>query len=131
MFDLGTQELIIIFIVAFLVFGPKRLPELGRTLGKGLTELKSALRGVKESLDEAESGVTDGIKKAKSDLEETVYNSIESHLIKPEEEKTEKKKVEQGEDRIVPASAIESGEETGSGEEAEEPEEEEKTGKNG
>ena len=53
MFDLGTQELIVIFIVAFLVFGPKKLPELGRTLGKGMRELKSAMRGVRESLEEA------------------------------------------------------------------------------
>lgn len=122
MFDLGTQELILIFIVAFLVFGPKRLPELGRTLGKGITELKSALRGVKESLEEAESEVTDDIKKATSDLEKSVFNSIESHLVKPEEEKTEQKKPENiGEDRIIPASAIEPAAENDSEEETEEP----------
>lgn len=51
MFDLGIQELIVIFIVALLVFGPKRLPELGRTLGKGIAELKRAMHGVKEQMD--------------------------------------------------------------------------------
>lgn len=51
MFDLGVQELIVIFIVALLVFGPKRLPELGRTLGKGIAELKRAMHGVKEQMD--------------------------------------------------------------------------------
>ena len=51
MFDLGIQELIVIFIVALLVFGPKRLPELGRTLGKGMAELRKALHGVKEQMD--------------------------------------------------------------------------------
>lgn len=51
MFDLGIQELIVIFIVALLVFGPKRLPELGRTLGKGMAELKKAMHGVKEQMD--------------------------------------------------------------------------------
>jgi|GEM_PF-783766 len=52
MFDLGIQELIVIFIVALIVFGPKRLPELGRTLGKGIAELKRAVQGVKEQMDE-------------------------------------------------------------------------------
>ena len=48
MFDLGIQELIVIFIVALIVFGPKRLPELGRTIGKGMSELKRAMNGVRD-----------------------------------------------------------------------------------
>lgn len=80
MFDLGTQELIVIFIVAFLVFGPKKLPELGRTLGKGLRELKSAMHGIKDTLEEAGSEVTEEIKDAKSNLEESIYKSIEPNL---------------------------------------------------
>ncbi|MDP1758187.1 MAG: Sec-independent protein translocase protein TatB [Thermodesulfovibrionales bacterium] len=51
MFDIGMQELILIFIVALLVFGPKRLPELGRTIGKGMAEIKKAMYGVKEQID--------------------------------------------------------------------------------
>ena len=45
---MGMQELILIFIVAFVGFGPKRLPELGRTIGKGMAESKKAMYGVKE-----------------------------------------------------------------------------------
>ncbi len=52
MFDLGIQELIVIFIVALLVFGPKRLPELGKTLGKGILELKKAMEGIREQMKE-------------------------------------------------------------------------------
>lgn len=55
MFDLGIQELIVIFVVALIVFGPKRLPELGKTLGKGLFELKKAMEGIKDQINE-ESG---------------------------------------------------------------------------
>ena len=129
MFDLGTQELIVIFVVAFLVFGPKRLPELGRTLGKGIRELKSAMRGVKESLDEAETGVTDELKKASDDLEESVMGSIGSHIIKPDEEEPEEEKKEAEE--IRPASAIEKKEETEGSEEKDESGDKEETGKDG
>jgi sec-independent protein translocase protein TatB len=88
LFDLGTQELIVIFIVALLVFGPKRLPELARTLGRGMNELKAALRGVKESIEESE--ITEEIKKARSVVEEElIKNPLEVYT---EEEKNEKVK---------------------------------------
>ncbi|GAB4543924.1 MAG: hypothetical protein Fur0020_13400 [Thermodesulfovibrionia bacterium] len=72
MFDLGTQELIVIFIVVLLVFGPKKLPELARAIGRGVNELKAAMRGVKESIEEAD--VVEEIKKARE--------SVEKELIK-------------------------------------------------
>lgn len=97
MFDLGTQELIVIFIVAFLVFGPKKLPELGRTLGKGIRELKSAMRGVKESFDEAESDIKDEFNKTRDDLKDSVYKSIESNINREEEGKEEEAKQDTGE----------------------------------
>lgn len=77
MLDLGTQELIIIFIVTFLVFGPKRLPELGKTLGRGIRELKAAMRGVKESIEDAETDVSEEIKEVKDGIEETITKGIE------------------------------------------------------
>jgi len=51
MFDIGMQEIIVIIIVALLVFGPKRLPELSRTIGKGLSELRSAVEDAKYQVD--------------------------------------------------------------------------------
>ena len=51
MFDLGMQELIVIFVVALIIFGPQRLPELARALGKGMAELRKSLQGVKEQIE--------------------------------------------------------------------------------
>ena len=79
MLDLGTQELIVIFIVAFLVFGPKKMPELARTLGKGLKQLKSAMHGITESLEEVESDFKEEVKEA-TGLEESIYESISSNI---------------------------------------------------
>jgi len=51
LFDLGMQELIVIFIVAILVFGPKRLPELGRAIGKTVGQIRSAISDVKNEVE--------------------------------------------------------------------------------
>ncbi|OFV99740.1 MAG: twin arginine-targeting protein translocase TatB [Acidobacteria bacterium RIFCSPLOWO2_12_FULL_54_10] len=49
--NIGFPELIIIFIVVLLLFGPKRLPELGRSLGRGLTEFRRASNDLKNSIE--------------------------------------------------------------------------------
>ncbi|MGD1068647.1 MAG: twin-arginine translocase TatA/TatE family subunit [Bryobacteraceae bacterium] len=47
----GTQELVAIFLLALLLFGPKKLPELGRTVGKALTEFRRAQSELKATFD--------------------------------------------------------------------------------
>lgn len=49
MFGLGTPELIVILAIAFLVFGGKKLPEIGAGLGKAISSFKSGLRDVEQS----------------------------------------------------------------------------------
>ncbi len=49
---LGVPELIIIFIVALIVFGPRKLPELGKSLGKGLAEFRKASNELKSTIEE-------------------------------------------------------------------------------
>ena len=43
--EIGIAGLVVILIVALLVFGPKRLPEIGRSLGKGMREFKDSITG--------------------------------------------------------------------------------------
>ena len=50
MFNLGTGELIIIFLAILLIFGAKRLPELARGLGKGINEFKDAVETGKQDI---------------------------------------------------------------------------------
>jgi sec-independent protein translocase protein TatA len=49
---IGLPELVVIFIVALIVFGPRKLPELGRSLGKSLSEFKRASNELRHTLDE-------------------------------------------------------------------------------
>ena len=49
--SLGLPELLLIFIVALIVFGPRRLPEIGKTLGKALGEFKKATDDFKNTLE--------------------------------------------------------------------------------
>jgi TatA/E family protein of Tat protein translocase len=49
---IGFPELAIILVVALIVFGPRKLPELGRSLGKSLAEFKRASNELKNTLDE-------------------------------------------------------------------------------
>ena len=50
MFNIGTPELILILVVALIILGPKRLPELAKSLGRGIREFQKAADDVKESL---------------------------------------------------------------------------------
>jgi sec-independent protein translocase protein TatA len=50
--NVGPMELIVIFVIALIVLGPKRLPEVGKSLGKGMREFKESLQGESERDDD-------------------------------------------------------------------------------
>ncbi|HET9793710.1 MAG TPA: TatA/E family twin arginine-targeting protein translocase [Thermoanaerobaculia bacterium] len=60
--SIGMPELILIFIVALIVFGPKKLPEIGKSLGKGLAEFKKASDDFKQSIQREVDGLKEEAK---------------------------------------------------------------------
>ena len=62
MFGIGFQEMLVILVVVLIFFGPKRLPDLAKSLGKGIAEFKKASdevrRGIDEAVQEAETDET-------------------------------------------------------------------------
>ena len=96
MFDFGMGELVVIFVVALIVVGPKKLPEVARTLGKGLSSLKKSLdevkgqvqtefndikdtSGIKEALDggaELKKSLQDMTEQVKTDFKDAVDVSV-------------------------------------------------------
>ena len=83
--QLGLTEMLVIFIVALLVFGPKELPELGKSLGKGIREFRKATNELKSTWDEQVRDIEaplDDVKKdinsMGQDLKSDFMNSLEN-----------------------------------------------------
>ncbi len=76
--QIGFPELMIIFLIALLVFGPKKLPELGKSLGKGLKEFRRATDDLKSTWQEQMKDVERSVEEVKTTVNEA------ANEIKPE-----------------------------------------------
>ena len=57
MFGIGMPDLVIILIVALIVIGPKKLPEMAKSLGRGYREFQKAMSGIKDGMDDIDNTI--------------------------------------------------------------------------
>ena len=82
----GWQEMVIIFIVALVLFGPKKLPELGRTLGKAITEFRRASNELKSTFEREMQSLereNESLKEVTQSYTSEIYNHYESGYDSP------------------------------------------------
>ncbi len=108
MFGIGMPELILILAVALIVLGPKRLPEIARSLGKAMREFKNATNELKSAVN-VEDDIKD-IKHTINDVKSDVWNMAELQVDKMETvtpEKESKNSQESTEDiPVEPGSPV-------------------------
>lgn len=103
MFGIGVPELLVILVVALLVLGPQRLPEVAKALGKALAEFRRATSDLSEELGNAkvmlEEEVRQAERKARAAQPQATPPSPISSAPQENQEKQEKKETPSGESR--------------------------------
>ena len=72
--NIGLPEILIVLVIALVIFGPKRLPELGRSLGNGIREFKSSITG--ENKDDDPPEIENGVEEPPAEAEAARQRSV-------------------------------------------------------
>lgn len=81
-FGIGPLELLIILVVALLVFGPKKLPEIGSVLGKAIREFRKATTEISQNISREMEASKKGLEETQKDLEKTA-SEINKNIFVP------------------------------------------------
>ena len=60
--NIGGSELLLILFVVFIFFGPKKLPELGKSIGKGIREFRGAMKGIQDDIQNSTKDIQNSTK---------------------------------------------------------------------
>ncbi|MDR4493712.1 MAG: twin-arginine translocase TatA/TatE family subunit [Nitrospirales bacterium] len=77
MFGLGAMEVLVILVIAFLLFGPKELPEIGKQVGKAVKGFKDTTEDLRQSVEPEINMITQEFKSVEQDLETSMKEAEE------------------------------------------------------
>ena len=97
MFGIGMPEMILILAIALIVIGPKKLPDLAKSLGRAMNEFKKATREIKESID-IDNDLKD-VKQSFDDINKDLKDTVDVNPLKSAQTEPSAQKPQTEEDR--------------------------------